>query len=348
MIVIHARNVQSALPEALHRLRLQGVERDTRNGPVRMFPTPVTTVYEQPCERVLFWPQRDANPFFHLYESLWMLAGRNDVESVANFVQNMRNFSDDGKTFHGAYGHRWRVHFNIDQLHAIMLILKNNKNDRRCVLQMWDARTDLAREGKDFPCNLSAVFQVNHNGQLDMTVYNRSNDIIWGAYGANAVHFSYLQEYVARFVGVPVGRYYQVSANFHAYKDKLEQVEQLADQAAQPYEPVADPYAIGAVEPFPLMQIPVNEWENDLLMFLSRGPVLGLRDPFFRKVASPMVQAHQLFKQRQRGAERFQAALEMTNKIAATDWKLACRQWLERRQKQYQRAQDDGPGHQEN
>ena len=43
------------------------------------------------------------------------------------------------------------------------------------------------------------------NGRLQMTVHCRSNDIIWGTYGANAVHFSILQEYVAARIGVDLG-----------------------------------------------------------------------------------------------------------------------------------------------
>jgi hypothetical protein len=43
--------------------------------------TPVVTCYSAPTQRVLFSPMRDANPFFHLMEALWMLAGRDDVAS---------------------------------------------------------------------------------------------------------------------------------------------------------------------------------------------------------------------------------------------------------------------------
>src|SRR5271154_5758040 len=43
------------------------------------------TEYEKPDERVLFSQTRDANPFFHFFESLWILAGREDVEFLAQF-----------------------------------------------------------------------------------------------------------------------------------------------------------------------------------------------------------------------------------------------------------------------
>ena len=69
MKVLQVRNVHEALPRALQLLDREGIRRESRNGPVIQGP-PVATVYMHPWERVLFWPERDANPFFHLYESL--------------------------------------------------------------------------------------------------------------------------------------------------------------------------------------------------------------------------------------------------------------------------------------
>ncbi|WP_217469305.1 thymidylate synthase, partial [Staphylococcus aureus] len=77
-----------------------------------------------------------------------MLAGRNDVAFVSGYVARMATFSDDGQTFHGAYGYRWRQHFGFDQLNAVVKALKANPDDRRCVVQMWSAQDDLGREGK--------------------------------------------------------------------------------------------------------------------------------------------------------------------------------------------------------
>lgn len=351
MKVINARNVQQALPLALDALLTEGVQRDSRNGPVIMFDTPVTTVYERPAERVIFWPVRDANPFFHLIESLWMLAGRRDVETLAVFVARMRNFSDDGKTFHGAYGYRWRFQFGFDQLPRIIEGLRQNRDDRRQVLTMWDPSADLGRVGKDVPCNLQAIFQVNGLGELDMMVTNRSNDIVWGAYGANAVHFSYLHEFVARAVGVPQGKYRQVSANFHAYKDVLDKVRSIADFAEDPFTPPAfrvarDPYAAGEFEPYPLMSIPWPQWLAELDMFLSVGPVMGIKDPFFRRVLAPMALAHAAYREN-RGDARYEKALEQLQACRAEDWKRAGEEWINRRWEaarvRRERANDDGP-----
>ena len=210
MYVINARNVNDAYNQGLIHLLKEGEVQDTRAGQVIVLPYPLTTVYEKPTERVLFDPVRDANPFFHLFESLWMLSGRNDATWLDQFVSDFSvRFAEDDGMQHGAYGYRWRNHFYNDQLPVLIDILKTNNNDRRAVLTMWDPASDLGvRDKKDIPCNSQAFLRVRKGSSgpvLDITVCCRSNDAIWGAYGANAVHFSVLLEYLARMIGVGVG-----------------------------------------------------------------------------------------------------------------------------------------------
>lgn len=340
MKVIHARNVNEALLLGLHALKDEGVDRDSRNGPVTLFPGPVTTVYTKPQERVVFFPERDANPFFHLMESLWMLAGRRDVFWVSQFAASIANYTDDGVNFHGAYGYRWRNHFVthiegasgcveevgvIDQLETIANLLRNNPDDRRVVLQMWDAVSDLGMEGKDFPCNLMATFRINPYGKLDMTVFNRSNDMIWGAYGANAVHFSVLQEVMAAWIGVPMGHYWQISTNFHGYHATLDKHKALLGLSAG-----FDDYTLGQVEAAPIVNTAIDIWFQDLEMFMDEGPVMGFRDPFFKKTVSPMWNAWFAWKDKD-NPNRVEKAIGLAKTIHSSDWRKACVEWLERR-----------------
>jgi len=71
MQVLHVRNVHDALVRGMDLLYIEDNESDSRNGKVYEATTPVTTVYKEPKERVLFWEERDANPFFHFMEGLW-------------------------------------------------------------------------------------------------------------------------------------------------------------------------------------------------------------------------------------------------------------------------------------
>jgi thymidylate synthase len=388
MKVIHVRNVQEALPRGMKYLLQEGVKRDSRNGAVYVSPCPVTTVYDKPCERVLFWDERDANPFFHLYESLWMLQGRNDVQAVARYNKRFLEYSDDGEIVHGAYGHRWKYHFgfsrpiescigahdgwtSVDQLKIIATRLSENANDRRSVLQMWDPTADLRTvdESKDVPCNTTATFQVSHDGRLDLTVLCRSNDIIWGAYGANAVHFTILQEYMANWTHYPVGKFYQVSVNYHAYELIFHKMKTLAgsvDGMNHVFNPYVEgrPIPIEVSEKPTIMQDPLVYHEpmqgdqrdvdgviRDLVEMADKDQ-LHLAARTFGRPRIPgwkwafiwwtMLEAHEVYRNKKDDGSHYQAALDVLHQAPTdNDFIAAGIQWMERRQQTWSSKQFD-------
>ena len=340
---LRVRNVHEALPDGIDLLLRHGVTRHSRAGDTLEYPEPVTTVYQRPHERVLFWSQRDANPYFHFFEALWMLAGRNDVAWISQFNKKFPEFSDDGIIFHGAYGHRWRQAFSMDQIWHIIRLLSDNPASRRAVMQIWSADLDLhttEQTHKDLPCNTTVYFLLRGDS-LEMTVTNRSNDIIWGAYGSNAVHFSMLHEYIASMLQVRPGRYYQVSNNYHAYKDVLEKNSDLSSDARDPYRTTSyNPYVTGDVSAFPIVNS--RHWDSDLIKFMDDpDDTDATTDKFFSAVALPMYHSYLCYKDKD-NPNRFHNARDHISICAASDWRLACTEWIDRREASLLRAQDDG------
>lgn len=331
MNVIQVRNVQQALVEGCHQMTVRGVERGSRNGKVLVMPGVTATEYAQPRERVLMDPDRDANPYFHFMEALWMLAGRNDVKWPEFFNSKFGQYSDDGETFNGAYGFRWRQWFGADQLKRIIRALRENPECRRQVLAMWDGSRDLGSTSKDIPCNLTATFQVGPDERLDMMVSNRSNDLIWGAYGANAVHFSMLQEYVAASLGREVGTYTQVSANTHVYEPHWPLMRLLAAQAPMPPSTYNDHYSTGRTATFPMVTIQIGPWERELDTFMKLQHRSEYRDPFFQEVAKRLWMSYVQFKDKA-NPHRFRNARVALVGCPAFDWSRACTEWLDRRE----------------
>lgn len=349
MKVIEASNVNIAYAKALSYMNDFGIKRESRAGEVLVVPEPVTTHYRNPRERVLFSTQRDANPFFHLFEALWMLTGANDVQLPKYFVKRMENFSDDGEVFHGAYGHRWR-HFPVDdligdevtadQLDQIVWMLQKNPDDRRVILQIWDAARDLGTDSADIPCNDMVKFElapgVNPNVlQLNMVVFNRSNDIIWGCYGANAVQFSVLQEYLASRLGVPVGWYEQVSTNWHAYLNVWHDYYPNTDTF-----PFKDPYrGMDEVKVEPLVtdadtfdtecQVVINHARNHPHI-IGEFITENMHNRFFHKVCGPMLWSYGYYRHND-----LKKAIEMMEKAildnGEIDWLVAGERWMRRR-----------------
>lgn len=340
--IIRARNVNGALS------KLRAMMREPRRGyfwrdisPRGMqtmeYRGPMVTEYQQPMERVLWSRYRDANPFFHLMESLWILAGRQDVKFLTQFNAKMAEYSDDGEVFHAPYGHRLR-HWEdyqsddgkgLDQIAKAIELLSKDHATRQVVLSIWNPSDDLGAVTKDMPCNDLIMFKVR-DGVLNMTVACRSNDAIWGAYGANAVQFSMLQEFIAAAVGVEVGVYRQVSDSFHVYTDQSTWLNVMNGK-----EFTADPYLDMGIEPFPLLSgIRSDSWPRWLVeceAFCNREWD-KLTIPFFKHVAAPMNDAWFIYKNSIGSKEkRAKDAIKLLDgAMAECDWQLAGSQWLMR------------------
>jgi thymidylate synthase len=349
--VIRARNVCEALRLGLGHLIERGVREETRAGPALVAPTPVVTATERPRERVLFSPVRDANPFFHVYESVWMLAGRRDAAPLLGFVRGFDTYAEKDGTVHGAYGFRWRHHFGIDQLKVVTEKLIKNPGDRQAVVTMWDpeySACDLTGDWRDRPCNTHLYLRMRDNMHrenfedafapedrvLDMTVCCRSNDAIWGCHGANAVHFSVLHEYLAVSVGAEVGVMYQVSSNYHAY---LREVDRLAIRTPKStfeslrYRLRDDRYLENTLTPSPMFSDPKRALEDaEMACAAHDAGWTGRRPEFanswFSETLAPAMLAHLLFK-----SGDHDLALKWCDAIESPDWRVACREWLERR-----------------
>lgn len=332
MLVIRAHDVSDAYNQAVREMGRCGQREESRAGAVLVAPHPVMTEYIRPTRRVLLNPHRDANPFFHLFESLWMLAGRNDATFLDRFVGDFSSRFAEPETLRqwGAYGHRWRSHFVLpardetslgcDQLDHVVHLLRSNPADRRVVVQMWDAEYDLASEyltdsglpARDVPCNTQVYLRVV-NGRLDMTVTCRSNDVVWGAYGANVVHFSMLLEYLAGRIGVGVGRYYQFSNNWHLYEATQKKFREWTGDY---------PGTLPIGSDFDL-------WDRDLHWFLLEPTkVHQYANLWFVAVARRMWIAHEEYR-----AGNYAEALDWAEGILAPDWRQACLEWIERRRK---------------
>ena len=359
---INVDNVNEALPRGLQLLSASGMRQASRNGDVAVMPVPVQTIINKPMERVLLCHVRDANPFFHLFESLWMLAGRQDLPWVTQFNQQMKSYSDDGgKTQPAAYGYRWRNYFGYDQLDAIVAELEKDPGSRRAVLAMWDGGADrdnsilvpitvggdlgrVAAGTADAPCNTHCYFRVI-NGQLDMGVYCRSNDILWGAYGANIVHFSVLLEYLATRLQLRVGVLYQHAWNYHVYLDILGGGEKAAAMTAG----IPNPYAKG-LRTTEIVHPNIKDFDADLKHFMDiADPAIddvalledeklqhgSYRTPFFSGTATPMLWAWGAHKRKE-----YAEALNHCSKISGQDWRMAATAWITRREAKHMEKQN--------
>ena len=102
--------VQGLSPNAAYlRLLALATQNDwpveqSRVGPCRDLGT--VTVELDSGERTILLAGRGWNPAFALVEAAWVIAGRTDVKTLAEFIETFDRYSDDGQTLQGAYGDR--------------------------------------------------------------------------------------------------------------------------------------------------------------------------------------------------------------------------------------------------
>lgn len=311
-----ADSVNGAWPflcQIMEESRGFNIESPSRNGKVRTSTDPVTLTLNKPNYRVLNDPRRNANPVFHLVEALWMLAGSNNVEFIRYYNKQMYTYSDDGVTFNAAYGHRWRNHFGQDQLLRCRDMIKANPHDRRVVMSMWDPREDLGSASLDIPCNTQVMFRVIH-GALHMTTVNRSNDLVWGLMGANCVHLTIMQEWMAAATGSELGAWHHMTNNLHVYEQHWEMLRRVS-----------------LVPDFEYTNLHPSKLVQDPMRFLAECEALvaGKQDffeePFFDGTVAPMVQSWDEYK-----GGNIKEALHLASCIDADDWRYATIKWYER------------------
>jgi thymidylate synthase len=365
MEIIESDYVDEALCKGLRVLDEYGSWQSSRAGDVLVAPWPIATANRRPMNRVSFSPLRDANPFFHLMEALWMLAGRNDADWLDQFVGDFsKRFAEErdsvtGKSVqHGAYGYRWRRHFDVegggeigapDQLDKAVELLRRNPEDRRVVIAMWDPVADLGKDKRDIPCNTHIYLRVqkedpqkfgvdvnnpNPDGSdyqimdaidgravLDLTVCCRSNDAVWGAHGANAVHFSVLQEYLAARIGVGVGTLCQFSNNYHVYRPIY---DKLWPTICEEGLGNSNWYAVGL--PTPIVTVP-ESFDRDLALFFGKTwDSAYYHNEFFYRTAVPLRRSYVLWR-----AGAFEQARSIVHHTPVCDWTVAAQAWYDRR-----------------
>jgi len=219
--------------EAAERIRTQcgTLEQNGRSGSTREL-LHTCLVITEPTERWVLNRQPAINPAFALTEVIWILSGRDDSGFLNYWNPALPRFAGGGPLYYGAYGHRLRYRFGIDQIRCAFEALRAQPDTRQVVLQIWDAAADLPiNAGKprspDIPCNVCSLLKVRE-GHLEWVQVMRSNDLMRG-WPHNIVQFTTLQEMMAGWLGLRLGAYTHFSDSLHVYTDQL---KQLAESSA--------------------------------------------------------------------------------------------------------------------
>lgn len=223
------RNAAHAFVAELAEVRLTGRPVTVRGMPTQELLARTVTL-ARPKERFITIPGRRNDVFATIAETMWVLAGRNDMEYLARYLGRALQFSDDQKTWRGGYGPRLRAWGGVDQLDEVRKLLSSDPESRRAVVALFDPARDFV-ETLDVPCNNWLHFLVRE-GRVELNVTVRSNDILWGFSGINTFEWSVLHEMMAFWLDAQVGYGSFFISSLHLYDERNDQ----ADRALAGYD----------------------------------------------------------------------------------------------------------------
>lgn len=220
------RNINHATVGGLRDVLRRGQVLTIRGDEVRELRNRVTVLHA-PLERCVILPCRSNSIIASTMETIWVLAGRQDIGWLREYLPRAADFSDDGTTWRAAYGPRLRNWNGIDQLGEVRKLLCSDPLTRRAVMSLYDPACDFV-DSKDIPCN-NWLHWMMRDGKLHLTIGVRSNDVLWGFSGINAFEFSVLHEAMAHWTGNVVGDVTYLASSFHVYRRHYERAARIVD-----------------------------------------------------------------------------------------------------------------------
>ena len=149
----------------------------------------------------------------------WYLSGDPNIKKLGSLYGKIpsiwKKMADRHGNVNSNYGYQWKRN---SQLQHVINKLKNDHNTRHAAISIYDCK-EWEHYRNDTPCTYAVQFSII-DGKLNMSVYIRSNDLLYG-FCNDQYQFSMLQKMVAGELNIPVGWYYHHAHNLHLYNDKI-------------------------------------------------------------------------------------------------------------------------------
>jgi len=205
-------------------------------------------------------------------ELLWIWVKQsNNIKDLNSKIWDA--WADDNGSIGKAYGYQLNKEYKfkdigyMNQVDRVLYLLKNNKNDRRMIVNMFN-HEDLIDMGLE-PCAYSITLNVTKN-RLNMILNQRSQDILVAG-NWNVVQYAVLLHMFAHISNLQVGELVHVIADAHIYDKHIPIVRELISK--QPFAP-ANFKIVGIVNNFYDFTLDNFEFSYDLVnKFNKKIPV---------------------------------------------------------------------------
>lgn len=193
---------------------------------------PLALTVSNPLNRCYVIPNRYNCIFSTIAETMWVLAGRDDIDFLEFYLKRAKDFSDDGATWRGAYGPRIFDWNGINQFKECIHALRENPKTTRACIAIFDPERDHNIAKKDIPCNNWIQFYIKDD-LLHMNVSLRANDLVWGFSGINFFEWSTLQELAAYWLKIGIGSYNHFVGNMVIFDRHFDRIKRILNNVSQ-------------------------------------------------------------------------------------------------------------------
>lgn len=160
-------------------------------------------------------------------ELVWIIRGETNIKYLHDRnVTIWDEWANSEGELGPVYGNQWR-HWRkvdggeVDQLSALVDLIKTNPNDRRIIVNSWNAG-ELTKMALP-PCHM--FFQCHvADGKLNLQMYQRSADLFLGV-PFNIASYALLTILLAKITGLKPGKFIHVFGDVHIFRNHLEQID---------------------------------------------------------------------------------------------------------------------------
>ena len=164
---------------------------------------------------------------FMAAEAAWILSGDNRVSTIRKNAPKIVEYSDDGLTFHGAYGPKV-----IERIPYISRALAQDRDTRQAVINIWRERPE---KTFDVPCTVSLQFMIRDN-RLHCFDTMRSSDI-WLGWPYDVFNMSMISRYILLYLknidstavdhDIELGNLYLTAGSMHLYEENVKKAFEI-------------------------------------------------------------------------------------------------------------------------
>lgn len=204
-------------------------------------------LFDSSASMLFNFADRKLNAVYAVEEFLWYIRGDRYDQTIEHHATMWKKLRQSDESYFSNYGHYIFAKMTPDGISPFRFAyeqLTRNSGSRRAAIPLletkhcFDANTDMV-------CTYAIQFFIR-NGYLNMIVFMRSNDAIWGLTN-DAFCFSMLHRlmFVAlkqtRYPELRLGAYTHIAGTLHVYERHYEMAQKIIDSDLRDIKPIEVP-----------------------------------------------------------------------------------------------------------